>query len=337
VATVRVGVLIVGYGHGVTIGALLETLGPTSGCNQGEVVIWDQPRPEIGHDPDLPRIVESARRRWDDTGWSVRVVQSTLNLGYGRGLNAAESLLSASVTWIAVLNPDTEIPSGALGFWLQLSQDLAATPGKRVGLTAPVLLNANGRTQRSHYTFPQFLSYWPNHSILGGALKQAWKRLPASRLQPAHRNASEQHKSRHVGWAMGAAWLVPRVAWQEIGGFDPDYFLYAEDMDFCWRLQAVGREVLALPGVTILHHQGEPAGPQRGRQQILLFQGLRLFLRKTQPALRRSSVLFSIALDMVLRLFLFTLPGMLPGATGRKARTRWWASAVTLAQTLAGS
>jgi GT2 family glycosyltransferase len=57
-------------------------------------------------------------------------------------------------------------------------------------------------------------------------------------------------------WVIGAAMLIRRLAFEEVGGFDPGFFLYMEDADFCRRLAHIGWDVRYLPDVTMLHEYG---------------------------------------------------------------------------------
>jgi GT2 family glycosyltransferase len=236
---------------------------------------------------------------------------------------------------VIVLNPDTEIPDRQLPAWLELAKAAAPKLDQPLGLAVPRLINANGREQRSTYKFPSLFSYWLDHSLFGGALKELIKRLPHT-AQPARPSSDASSDPLPIDWAMGAAWLVPRRAWTAIGGFDPAYFLYAEDTDFCWRLARAGFQRVLLPDICLIHQQGSPTGSQRGRQQILLFDGLRLYLKRTQRFPTRALVSLAVVLDMGLRLILFGLPALLPGRTGDLYRVRWTAAGMTLWRTLLG-
>ena len=54
----------------------------------------------------------------------------------------------------------------------------------------------------------------------------------------------------------GACFLVRREAWDAVGGFDPSYFMYMEDVDLCWRLGRAGWGVGYEPAARVLHVQG---------------------------------------------------------------------------------
>jgi GT2 family glycosyltransferase len=78
--------------------------------------------------------------------------------------------------------------------------------------------------------------------------------MPAAAIQP---------HDREVGFASGAALLVRREAWQQAGGFDPDYFLYCEDVDLCLRLRLAGWRIGATPRARVDHAYEFDKGPYK--------------------------------------------------------------------------
>ena len=68
------------------------------------------------------------------------------------------------------------------------------------------------------------------------------------------------NKSEYVGFACGGAALINKDAYLSIGGFDPKYFLYHEDVDLCWRLWQSGFRVLYVPSAIVYHIGGGTSG-----------------------------------------------------------------------------
>ena len=60
-------------------------------------------------------------------------------------------------------------------------------------------------------------------------------------------------------WISGACMLVRRLAFASVDGFDPGYFMYAEDLDLCWRLWRAGWGVRHVPAAVVVHAQGVSA------------------------------------------------------------------------------
>lgn len=75
--------------------------------------------------------------------------------------------------------------------------------------------------------------------------------------------------SRDTPWASGACLLIPRQIYQEIGSFDPNFFLYMEDVDYSWRARMAGRRVLHCAEALIGHQTGDrPASKATVRHQF---------------------------------------------------------------------
>ncbi len=59
-----------------------------------------------------------------------------------------------------------------------------------------------------------------------------------------------------MDWVSGACFLARRTAFEAVGGFDEAYFMYAEDVDLCWRLAGPGGRWLYVPAAEVTHLQG---------------------------------------------------------------------------------
>jgi GT2 family glycosyltransferase len=118
----------------------------------------------------------------------------------------------------------------------------------RAAVAGAALRRPDGRAQASAWRFPSVAT------ALAGALF-------------VHRWATVQSGSaatRHVDWVQSAAMLVRRSAALEIGGMDPRFFVYSDEVDFCRRLADAGWATLFVPGAVAAHHEqlaGGPVGP----------------------------------------------------------------------------
>ena len=63
-----------------------------------------------------------------------------------------------------------------------------------------------------------------------------------------------------VDWLVGACLLIPRQIFQSLGGFDPRFFLFFEDIDLCRRIKSLGKRVLYVPGVKVLDRRNRLSG-----------------------------------------------------------------------------
>lgn len=170
------------------------------------------------------------------------VVRLPGNRGFAAGVNAGLAA-AGDAPWVAVLNPDTEVPPGALD---ALADALEARP--RAGLAGPRVVGLDGRAERTVGRFPS-LARERAHSLL-------LDRLPGVE----GRSAPAPAATEAVDWVSGCAWLVRGAAARAVGPLDEGYFMYFEDVDYCRRLCDAGWEVLHVPGATVRHGLGLGSG-----------------------------------------------------------------------------
>jgi GT2 family glycosyltransferase len=171
----------------------------------------------------------------------VEVEAGRENLGFGRAMN--HLLQQTTAPWILVLNPDAWPMPGAIRLLVQ-----AAQTAPDVGAVAPRLVHPDGTLDHSTYPFP----------VLEVAARCAvgYRHLGRRRARTLCLPGAWAHDERRtVDWAVAACWLVPRAAFDAVGGFDERLFLYAEDLEWCWRAADHGLSVLFEPAA-VVHHIG---------------------------------------------------------------------------------
>jgi N-acetylglucosaminyl-diphospho-decaprenol L-rhamnosyltransferase len=173
-------------------------------------------------------------------GW-VEVVASESNEGFARGV--ARGTRRARGDLLLVLNPDCEVSPEALERLLRESER-----HPRLAAVAPALRDGSGRPTRSCGRFPTLWSLVCDHLGLAG-----W--LSRTALFGGYKYGERPAETLHVvDWASGAALLIPRAAWERVGDFDRDIFMYMEDVDWCRRAAALGLEVHHVPEAAFVHH-----------------------------------------------------------------------------------
>jgi hypothetical protein len=169
------------------------------------------------------------------------------NIGYGRANNAAFE--RATGRYFFVLNSDTEVEPGALR---EMVQFMDAHP--QAGGAGAKLILPDGSTQPSVGTDPTLRAIFFEQTYLD-------KLLPHSRLTGGYLLTWWDYKERReVEQVCGACLFVRREAWHQIGGFDPAFFMYFEDTDFCLRLRRAGWQIWYLPDARIQHRLGGSSG-----------------------------------------------------------------------------
>ncbi|HVU73321.1 MAG TPA: glycosyltransferase family 2 protein [Mycobacteriales bacterium] len=176
----------------------------------------------------------------------VDLDRGTANLGFAGGMSALVS--RGSAPFVLLLNGDAWLEPHALDALLAVAE---AQPD--AALVVPRVERPDGTLEHTTWPYPSgalsFLYATGAHRLVPRSLKARWL------LEPAWRHDAV----RRVGWAVGAAWLMPRVALAEVGGLDASLFMYGEDLDWCWRARARGRSIWFTPAA-VVRHVGNASG-----------------------------------------------------------------------------
>ena len=235
--TARVTVVVINFNAAAATRACVASAAADLAGHDWNIIVVDNASPEgraIGLDDDA----------------RVGVIHNDTNRGFGAAVNQAAARTSASLLWL--LNPDCVVRPGAFA---ALARVLDAHPD--CAIAAPRLLNVDGSVQASARGEPSALT-----GLFG---RNTWltKYFPESRIVrrnlPAADLAAAGVESAPIDWAMGAAMLVRRSAFDRVGGFDERYFLYWEDADLCRRLRDRGFTVRYVPSAIVVHAGGASA------------------------------------------------------------------------------
>jgi N-acetylglucosaminyl-diphospho-decaprenol L-rhamnosyltransferase len=231
----------------------------------------------------------------------VRLLVSSHNLGFGGGQNTALAAMgfegvpvpdrgvidssdaawapgrnSAPPAFVLILNPDTLVREDALRPMLRL---MAEAP--QVGICGPSLTYGDGRFQHAAYGFPSliqtFLEFW----------RLNW-RLTESRLNGRYaRRLYDAGEPFPVDHPLGAAMLFRREAVQGTGGFDLDYHMYVEEIDWCLRVRRAGWDIYCVPEAKVVHYEGQSTRQVRPEMVVALWRSRYLYFRKHWSRPRR--------------------------------------------------
>ena len=177
----------------------------------------------------------------------------------GKGENDSELLQRARGRYCLLLNEDSELVAGAtaaLHEALEARRDAAAAGAR--------LLRPDSRQQASAWRFPTPLT------ALVGALF----------LHRRYTVQSRGDEIRDVDWAQSAALLVRREAAEQIGWFDPVFFVYSDEVDFCKRLRDAGWRTLYVPAAAAVHHEQLSTGRVPERRIVELSRNRDVYMRK---------------------------------------------------------
>ncbi|HVW48499.1 MAG TPA: glycosyltransferase family 2 protein [Solirubrobacterales bacterium] len=201
------------------------------------------------------------------------------NRGFAASNNVA--LREARGRYVLLLNPDVEIREGSLG---ALVAAMDAQP--RIGLASVVQTDPRGRRLPSIRRFPS-----PVRSF-GEALFSAYWPL-GRRFQEPVGGTARYTRAGTADWLVGAFLIARREAVEEVGPLDERFFLYSEEIDWCYRFWQAGWPVQHLPNLTIVHHCGDGSGgslkPQLTHSRLLFAE--KHYSRSTVAAIRAALVL----------------------------------------------
>lgn len=220
-------VVIVNYHTWEETNQLVQQLQASEAARGGaaEIMIVDN------HSKPHPLARRLRRRR----GVSLRRWER--NHGYARGVN--EGCRLSRGEWMLLLNPDVSVSPGFLDQVMALAEGLSAED-RSAGVVGFNLRNTDGTPQLSAGVFPTLLG-----TLVGMArTRERRKYLPV-----------ETARRCRVPWVTGCCFLVRRDCLRQLGGFDEDFFLYYEDVDFCRRARENGWSVWYEPGVRVTHHR----------------------------------------------------------------------------------
>jgi N-acetylglucosaminyl-diphospho-decaprenol L-rhamnosyltransferase len=204
------------------------------------------------------------------SGQHVVLVVPKLNLGYGRGVNRGVAE-APERRYLLVSNPDVVVHEGAVA---ALVAFLDAHPN--VAIVGPQILRPDGSVYPSQRVFPNF---W-----LAGAhalLAPLWPSNPFTRRYRSPR------KDGSVDWVSGAFFLARRDRFEEVGGFDERYFMFAEDMALCWEMRAHGHDVAATSDALVTHIEGVSRARASRAMLIAHHRGAMRFEWQTASGWRR--------------------------------------------------
>lgn len=183
----------------------------------------------------------------------VRLIRLNANVGFGRANNAG--LQQTEGRFILLLNPDVTVMPGCVG---RLADFLLVRPD--VGAVGPRLQRPDGSLDlaaRRGFPTPAAAFY-----RLSGLSKLFPDSERFSRYNMGYVPPTETHE---IDAGTAACLLVRRAAVDRVGFFDPDYFMYGEDIDLCYRLKTGGWKVYYLPTARAIHLKGASTRQQTVR------------------------------------------------------------------------
>ena len=202
---------------------------------------------------------------------AVRLIASADNLGYSRGNNLG--LAQARGRYALILNPDTELDGPALPSMLGY---LDANPA--VGVLGPRLVLPDQSVQASRRRFP---------TLLTAIFESTWLQGLAPRGVLAHYYAADlpADQPAEVDWLVGAALMVRRAVWEQVGVLDDNFFMYSEELDWQRRIKAAGWKIVYFPAAQVRHFEAQSSAQVPAATHIRFNTSKVRYFRKYHGAL----------------------------------------------------
>ncbi len=189
----------------------------------------------------------------------VRLIENRENVGFARANNQA--LRESHGDYLLLLNSDTLVLPDAVEALLAFMERYSS-----VGACGPRLLSADGSVQVSCGQLPTFS-------------RLLFDLTGLSRFN-GHDDFPAGDSARRVGWIQGACLLIRRETIGDVGLLDEDYFMYTEEVDWCYRASVVGWGLCYVPASRVIHYGGQSAARAPVQKRAQLYGSKLLFVRK---------------------------------------------------------
>lgn len=269
-----VSVIVVNWNTRALLGACLASVRATMTTLPYEIIVVDN----ASSDDSVTWL-----RQHEPT---VQLIANQENVGFARANNQA--LTTCRGEFALLLNSDAQLVSDCA---TRLVETMRQEP--RAAAVAPMLLNPDG----SYQSGPNDALSVLNQSLLAFGLARFFR----SGYYPGH----DQRAPRGAyAWVAGTCLLMRRTAWEEFGMLDKDFFMYTEEVDWCWRARRAGWQIWYEPHAQAIHLGGGSSRQVSGKMRAALYQSKLLFFKKHYPGWKtvtlRAMFLFSAFIKIAL-------------------------------------
>jgi GT2 family glycosyltransferase len=244
----------------------------------------------------------------------VILIENETNLGFAGANNQA--LRRSKGNYQLLLNPDTQVKEGAIQKLISL---MDAHPD--VGITGAQLLNSDGSKQNSIANFPSLATELLNKSLLRCLFP---KRFPGK--------GRDYPDPIEVDSVIGACMMARRVAIEQVGLLDEDYFLFLEETDWCYRMKKAGWKIYHVPQAEVYHFQGKSAEAERKRAKVEYYRSRYHFFKKNLGRWQWFILLIGLLIRLGCALLAMTVASLISLFTVKSWRRKfsiyayllWW-------------
>jgi GT2 family glycosyltransferase len=238
---------------------------------------------------------------------NIRFIQCDSNVGFARANNLGASYGCGSV--LLFLNPDTKVCGHAIEHLYSHYNKLP-----HAGVVGCRLLNSDGSLQTSCVMpLPTILN-----QVFDAEILQRW--FPKINLWLSATTFEGKSTPVSVEAVSGACMMINKKVFDQVKGFSTDYFMYAEDLDLCYKTHSAGFTNYYVPEAEIIHHGGGSTQHRRSSfANIMMRQSISRLLKKTHSSIYSLGYRMALSLSAVIRLILLVI--WLPAWVLKRRRT----------------
>lgn len=198
----------------------------------------------------------------------VKLIENKINLGFGKANNQA--LMMAEGEFILLINPDAIVSEDTFD-----KMFLFFNKHPEAGLAGCKILNSDGTLQLAcRRSFP---GPWTSFTKVTGLSNL----FPRSRIFARYNlTYLDENNTYEVDAISGSFMMMRKEVYQQVGGFDEQFFMYGEDLDFCYRVQRAGFKVYYVHTTQIIHYKGESTKRSNLDETKVFYNAMHLFVKK---------------------------------------------------------
>ncbi len=253
---IDLSIIIVSYNVKEFLQNLLQSINKSAGKLNVEVIVVDNAS-EDG-------TIESIAERFPE----VKIIANETNVGFGKANNQAMKI--AKGKYFLLINPDTIVREDT---FTKMINFFESTP--EAGMAGCKVLNPDGTLQLPcRRSFP---GPWVSFTKISGLSKV----FPKSKLFAKYNlTYLDENKTYTVDAISGSFMFLRREVYEKTAGFDEQFFMYGEDLDFCYRVKESGYKIYYYPETEIIHYKGESTKRSSIDETRVFYKAMSLFVEK---------------------------------------------------------
>lgn len=198
----------------------------------------------------------------------VTLINNKKNLGFSKANNLGLKISKGK--YLLLINPDTLVSEDTL---TEMINFFESRP--KVGLAGCKILNPDGTLQLAcRRSFP---GPWTSFCKVTGLSTL----FPKSKIFARYNlTYLDENKSYEVDAVSGSFMMFTRKVYEEIGGLDEEYFMYGEDLAYCFSIQKAGYNIFYVASTQIIHYKGESTKRSSIDETRIFYNAMHLFVKK---------------------------------------------------------